>query len=332
MKTLLIAALLASCVLATGERDYEAMFREFKSTHLKAYDTVADESLSFQTFVENMKIAEELQASNPLATFGVNQFADMSEAEFSTRFLDAAYYQRVLSETYEEIEAPIADQIEARGNAIDWRSKGAVTPVKNQGSCGSCWAFSTTGNIEGQWFIQHKKLTPLSEQELVSCDKTDSGCNGGLMDNAFNWLIRNRKGQIVTQASYPYVSGSGSNPACRTGELDRMTVGATITGYNHLAKSEDTLAASVLKVGPIAIALDASSFKSYTGGIVTNCISKTMNHGVLAVGFNDNNVPPFWIIKNSWGTGWGEKGYIRVAKGSNQCLLNSYSTTAVVKK
>ena len=256
----------------------------------------------------------------------------MPEAQFANRFLDEAYFTHVSNQQYDEVEAPLADQIEARGNAIDWRTKGAVTPVKNQGSCGSCWSFSTTGNIEGQQFIHNKKLTPLSEQMLVSCDKTDSGCNGGLMDNAFNWLIKNRKGQIVTSAAYPYVSGSGSNPACRAGELDKMAVGATITSYTHLAKSEDTLAAYVLKTGPIAIALDASSFKSYTSGIMTNCVSSRMNHAVLAVGFNDNNVPPYWIIKNSWGTSWGEKGYIRIAKGSNQCLLNSYSTTAVVKK
>lgn len=332
VKSLFVAALLASCVLATGERDYEAMFREFKATHLKAYASVGEESSSFKNFVSNMKQAETLQASNPLATFGVNAFADMSEEEFSRRFLDAAYYTRVSNEQYEEVEAPLADRIAARGAAIDWRAKGAVTPVKNQGSCGSCWAFSATGNIEGQWFLQHDELAPLSEQELVSCDKTDAGCNGGLMDNAFNWLIRNRKGQIVTQDAYPYVSGGGSNPTCRTGELDKMAVGATIVGYNHLAKSEDTLAAFVLKTGPIAIALDASSFQSYKSGIVTNCVSSRMNHGVLAVGFDDNNVPPYWIIKNSWGTSWGEAGYIRVAKGSNQCLLNSYSTTAIVQK
>ena len=203
----------------------------------------------------------------------------------------------------------------------------AVTHVKNQAQCGSCWAFSSTGGIEGQWFLAGNTLTSVAEQELVSCDKTDSGCNGGLMDNAFAWLQSAKNGQIVTEASYPYTSGGGVSGQCKYSSS--MPVGATISGHADLPHDEDQMAAWMMTNGPISIAVDATSFQSYTGGILSNCISQQLDHGVLAVGVTDS----YWIIKNSWGASWGEAGYIRVAKGTNQCLLkNSPCHPKVTKK
>ena len=331
MKALLLIAVFSAVALAS--KDYDAMFREFKATHLKSYATEAEESTRFKNFVANMKKAEVLQAANPLATFGANQFADMSEAEFKSRINGAEYFKEAMAKVDESkaLTASIADRVAASGVIIDWRAKGVVTPVKNQGSCGSCWAYSANGNIEAMWAIAGNPLTALSEQLLTSCDTIDHGCNGGLMDNAFNWLINFRKGEVITEAAYPYVSGSGRNPACKPkSELDALPVGAVIKGYDHIARSEDTLASYVQKVGPLSVAVDATTFQSYRGGIVTSCINRQINHGVLAVGYDDINVPPYWIIKNSWGTSWGESGYLRLAKGSNQCLINSYSTTAIV--
>ena len=331
MKALLLIAVFSAVALAN--KDYDAMFREFKATHLKAYADATEESQRFNNFVQNMKKSEVLQAANPLAVFGANQFADMSDAEFATRINGASFYKKAMAESTHTVEAPLADIVAAAGEKVDWRDKGAVTPVKNQGSCGSCWAFSATGNIESMWFIAGNPLTAVSDQQLTSCDTIDHGCNGGLMDNAYNWLLSARKGEIVTEAAYPYVSGSGSNPACKPKtEIDAMPVGAVITGIDHIARSEDTLASYVLKTGPMAVAVDATTFQSYRSGIVTSCVNRQINHGVLAVGYDDTNVPPYWIIKNSWGTSWGESGYLRLAKGSNQCLINSYATTAIVKK
>ena len=191
----------------------------------------------------------------------------------------------------------------------------------------SCWAFSSTGGIEGQWFLAGNTLTSVAEQELVSCDKTDSGCNGGLMDNAFAWLQSAKNGQIVTEASYPYTSGGGVSGQCKYSSS--MPVGATISGHADLPHDEDQMAAWMMTNGPISIAVDATSFQSYTGGIMSNCISQQLDHGVLAVGVTDS----YWIIKNSWGASWGEAGYIRVAKGTNQCLLkNSPCHPKVTKK
>lgn len=330
MKSLLLLAVFSAVALAA--KDYEQMFGEFKATHLKSYADAGEEATRFKNFVRNMKKAEAQQAANPLAVFGANKFADLSEAEFGAYSNGAEYFKKALAESTHTVEAPLADVVAAAGEKIDWREKGAVTPVKDQGACGSCWAFSAIGNIEGQAFLGGKPLTGLSEQLLNSCDTIDSGCRGGLMDNAFNWLINNRKGEVVTEAAYPYVSGSGSNPACKPkAELDAMPVGATLKSFNHLAKSEDTLAAYVLSTGPIAVAVDSTSFQSYRSGILTNCVNRQLTHAVLAVGFNDEHVPPYWIVKNSWGTSWGEGGYIRLAKGTNQCLINGYSTTAILK-
>jgi hypothetical protein len=171
-------------------------------------------------------------------------------------------------------------------------------------------------------------LTSLSEQELVSCDTIDSGCNGGLMDNAFTWLLSTHNGSIVTEASYPYVSGDGVVPAC---SMTNTAFGAQISSYQNIAKNESTMANFVYTSGPLSIAVYAETWQTYTGGIVTNCPQDQLDHGVLIVGFDDNNSPPYWIIKNSWGPTWGEQGYIRVEKGTGQCNIGTYQTTSIVK-
>jgi cathepsin F/cysteine peptidase B len=254
----------------------------------------------------------------------------MTAAEFKTRH-NAERHFAARKRSATPIEFGAAELRAAASQAIDWRAKGAVTAVKNQGQCGSCWSFSTTGGIEGQWFLAGNALTSLSEQELVSCDTNDSGGNGGLMDNAFDWLVSNRNGQIVTEASYPYVSGGGVVPAC-SANLASKAVGATITGHRDITQTEDQMASFVYSSGPLSIAVDASTWQTYMGGIVTNCPQGQIDHGVLIVGFDDAASTPYWIIKNSWTTSWGEAGYIRVQKGTDQCSITSYPTTSIVQK
>jgi len=334
MKMILVVALAA---LACAEVDYSSvnaapMWEEFKLTYGKKYASISEERARFANFERNLQIAAVRNTENPLASFGINKFFDQAPEEFkAARHNGDKYFAARLRES-RNLAAEFSQEaalaiIAATNSSLDWRQKGAVTAVKDQGQCGSCWAFSTTGNIEGQWQIKGNKLTPVSEQELVSCDTVDSGCNGGLMDNAFGWLVSAKKGQIVTEASYPYVSGNGNAPKCN---VNGKIVGATITGHQDIAKNEVQMAAWMTQHGPIAIAVDATTFQSYTGGIVTNCISQQIDHGVLLVGYGVSGTVNYWIIKNSWGASWGESGYIRVKQGSNQCLITSYPCSANV--
>jgi cysteine peptidase B len=321
MKTVFVLAAIVVVAMA-AEADYAKMFQDFKVKFGRVYASESENARRFQAFVENMKTAERLQAANPLATFGVNEFSDISAAEFKVRHNADKYYARVANK-------PGPEPIKTVGlpPSVDWRQKGAVTYVKNQGQCGSCWSFSTTGSIEGQWFLAGNTLTALSEQELVSCDTIDQGCNGGLMDDAFDWLVQYRNGQIVTESSYPYVSGGGNVPSC---DLSGKVVGAKIAGHQDIAHDETTMGNWVAKGGPLSIAVDATSWQTYTGGIMTNCQSVQLDHGVLIVGFQGSGSIPYWIIKNSWGASWGESGYIRVQFGTDQCLITKYPTTSIV--
>mmetsp|Transcript_68172 Transcript_68172/g.79317 ORF Transcript_68172/g.79317 Transcript_68172/m.79317 type:complete len:327 (+) Transcript_68172:61-1041(+) len=323
LKALLLVALAIVAVSATSHLNaFRGEFEAFKVKYNRKYPSKKNEMHRFATFVSNLQKAAALNKTNPLATFGINAFTDMTEAEFKRYHNAAEHYAR--RGDVKRVENLALES--AAGKKIDWREKGAVTAVKNQGQCGSCWTFSATGNIEGQHFIKHGKLVSLSEQEIVSCDTLGDGCNGGLMDLAFEWLINSRGGNIDTEASYPYASASGTAPSCR---LTGRTVGAKISSYRDIAQSETAIANELYSTGPISIAVDATSWQSYQGGILTNCISQQVDHGVLAVGFDDSYSTPYWIIKNSWGADWGESGYIRVAKGSDQCLITSAPSTAV---
>jgi len=215
--------------------------------------------------------------------------------------------------------------------AVDWRSHGLVADVKNQGSCGSCWAFSTVVSIEGQHAKSTGTLATLSEQNLVDCVKgvrlpNDTstccmGCQGGLMDDAFSYLVSSQHGAIDTEAAYPYTGRSGS---C---SFDASHSGATVGAWTDVPQGdEDALLDAVATVGPVSIAVDASiGWQLYFGGIMHGwlCSSnpKRMDHGVAIVGYGTERGTDYWIVRNSWGAGWGEHGYARVVRGKNACGL-----------
>merc|ERR1719171_2993418 len=176
--------------------------------------------------------AAELERQNPKAQFGMSPFADLTAAEFKQTHHN-------LNVTQKASPPPMfsdAEVAEALASSVDWRSRGAVTQVKDQGQCGSCWSFSSTGGIEGAWKLAGNSLTSVSEQELVSCDKIDSGCNGGLMDNAYQWLVSSKDGEIVTEESYPYTSGTGSSGSCKS--LSGKAIGAKISGKKDITSDE----------------------------------------------------------------------------------------------
>ncbi|VEN63981.1 unnamed protein product [Callosobruchus maculatus] len=215
---------------------------------------------------------------------------------------------------------------------FDWRQKNAVTEVKDQGMCGSCWAFSTTGNVEGQYAIKYGKLLEFSEQELVDCDKLDDGCNGGLMDNAYRTI--EKMGGLETEEDYPY---EAENEKCH---FVKSKSKVQLSGAVNISHDETDMAKWLVKNGPIAIAINANAMQFYVGGVSHPwkmlCSPKNLDHGVLIVGYGVHKYPkfnktlPYWIVKNSWGPRWGEQGYYRVYRGDGTCGLNQTPSSAIV--
>eukprot|EP00331_Platyophrya_macrostoma_P022186 CAMPEP_0176445430 /NCGR_PEP_ID=MMETSP0127-20121128/23697_1 /TAXON_ID=938130 /ORGANISM="Platyophrya macrostoma, Strain WH" /LENGTH=300 /DNA_ID=CAMNT_0017831215 /DNA_START=49 /DNA_END=947 /DNA_ORIENTATION=+ len=299
MKAVIIAfaALIALvCSMPTEMRNYVKMFEDFKAKHGRKYASASEEAMRLRHFVSNMKKAEKLAKLNPLATFGANEFADMSAAEFKVRHSAEKHYKAKAANRKPVANMFTEEQVKAAASSIDWRAKGAVTYVKNQGQCGSCWSFSSTGSIEGQWFLAGNTLVALSEQELVSCDTTD--------DDA----ARRREGPARAALALVLHVRHGALRApvdARRGGLhlllrEHVRHGLAVGNLGLVVLNEDQMATWMSTNGPISIGVDATSWQTYTSGIMTNCISSQVDHGVLAVGFDNTNSPPYWIIKNSW--------------------------------
>jgi cathepsin L len=255
-----------------------------------------------------------------LATFtkGVNKFADMTFEEFSKIYTSKALPKKTGHRSlFVKSNKPLAA-------SVDWRNKGAVTEVKDQGQCGSCWAFSTTGGLEGQWFLTKGDLVSLSEQNLVDCSGSygNNGCNGGLMDYGFEYIKDNG---IMGEDAYPYTAEDGD---C---QFDSSQVVATLSSYTDVPQGdEDALAQAIQSVGPISVGIDATeNFQMYSGGVLDDdsCDPYSLNHGVLAVGYGSN----YYIVKNSWASSWGENGYIKMSRNrDNQCGIASSASYPTV--
>jgi len=279
--------------------DVQQMFTEFMKNYKKNY--LGNEVFTrFNVFKSNVALIEEHNTQNLGWTLGVNQFADLTSEEFENQYLRYTPSRRTGNDTYVPTGEP---------NVVDWTDK--VTGVKDQGQCGSCWAFSTTGSLEGVHNIAKNELISLSEQQLVDCSGSsgNQGCNGGLMDNAFKWIIKN--GGIAAEEDYKYTAKDGT---CKTGVRSAVT----ISGYKDIpAKNEEALKTAI-GTYPISIAVDARKWQLYSGGVFSGCTGLIqLDHGVTAVALTDAS----WKVKNSWGTSWGEKGFIRLAVGNNQCGL-----------
>ena len=305
---------------------FTAWLLEHKPHYRNNVEKVADR---FKIFAKNLDKIREINAQNKSYYLGLTGLTDLTQEEYKQFYLNkelkSAKQTSTLPFTHANVEAV---------DKIDWRDKGAVTPVKNQGMCGSCWAFSSTGSMEGINFINSGKLISLSEEQLVNCDKTDHGCNGGLMDNAFKYVINN--GGIDTEADFPYHAFA----LWRTCPADKEGNHAvTITDYTDVpTKNKDALL-QALSAQPVSIAIEADHFvfQNYRGGIITeDTCGDTLDHGVLAVGFDTTADTPYWIVKNSWGASWGESGYVRLAINvtdtSGQCGILEHPVYPVINK
>eukprot|EP01087_Luapelamoeba_hula_P010134 TRINITY_DN266_c0_g1_i1.p1 TRINITY_DN266_c0_g1~~TRINITY_DN266_c0_g1_i1.p1 ORF type:complete len:347 (-),score=46.25 TRINITY_DN266_c0_g1_i1:104-1144(-) len=298
----------------------------FKSFHQRHYDNAEEEAARFAAFRENLRHLKTLNLRNPQAHFRLNKFADMTKEEFAGRYLLRSFTPKVAN-------APvIAASVDAPLPAsFDWRDKGAVTAVKNQGQCGSCWAFSATEAIESQWFLAGHPLPTLSEQQIVDCDqgRGDQGCNGGDTPTAYEYVIA--AGGLDTEASYPYTAEDG------TCQFKSSDVAAKITSWGYVTQNhnETQMQVTLVAKGPLSICVDASSWQFYEGGVITSECGRSLDHCVMITGFSNKEGWDFetyavWNIRNSWGADWGYSGYLYVQRGSDLCGVSDEVTLPVV--
>lgn len=351
MKSIIFLALMAVMLRTVKSKNLEERFTEWVKRFEIRVENDEHRTHMFRNWMQNDEYIDETNARNVSYTLGHNQFSGMNEEEFSVYLgystspetgreniknkIDEVkcltgcvkdYDAEHKLQTVQCVKGCLNDnevqeeEILTLTDSINWVEKGAVTPVKNQGQCGSCWSFSTTGALEGAYYIKYGKLESFSEQQLVSCDNfqhggKDHGCNGGLMDNAFMWIEKN--GGLCLETDYPYTSGdTKSAEACET--TCSIVSNSEITNYVDVESNSDEAMMMALNKQPVSIAIqaDQKDFQLYKSGVFTGTCGTKLDHGVLVVGYGSSDGEDYYLIKNSWGTTWGDQGYIKLGRGS----------------
>ncbi|XP_009390652.2 cysteine protease XCP1-like [Musa acuminata AAA Group] len=292
------------------------LFENWMAKHSKSYASFQEKLRKFGIFKDNLKHIDETNTERKSYWLGLNEFADMSHEEFEHRYLGLnTDLPKIKDVRFKARETFMYEKAANLPRSVDWRKKGAVTPVKNQGGCGSCWAFSTVAAVEGISQIVTGNLTSLSEQELIDCDTTfNHGCKGGLMDYAFAFIIAS--GGLRTEEDYPYLMEEGTCEEKRGG----LELVVTISGYEDVPRNSEESFLKTLAHQPVSVAVEASGrdFQFYRGGIFDGPCGTQLDHGVAAVGYGTSKGQDYIMVKNSWGPSWGEKGYIRMKRNTGK--------------
>ncbi|KAF7244247.1 hypothetical protein EG68_09792 [Paragonimus skrjabini miyazakii] len=323
LSTVSCLAFFVGCALAVSTvrvlDNARELYEQFKRDYGKRYVN-DDDQKRFAIFKDNLVRAQNYQLQEQgTARYGVTQFSDLTPEEFAAKFLSLRMD--------DQVERVQLNDLKPAPESVDWRKRGAVTPVENQGSCGSCWAFSVAGNVESQWFVKTGQLVSLSKQQLVDCDVKDSGCDGGFPPVTYGEVIR--MGGLEAQQNYPYI---GREQTCR---LDSSKLLAKVDGSIVLEANEEKQAAWLAEHGPTSVGLNANYLQFYQHGIShpsrSQCSPEWLNHGVLSVGYGNEGDITYWIIKNSWGAEWGESGYFRLYRGDGTCGIEKVVSSAIMR-
>ncbi|KAF7089134.1 hypothetical protein CFC21_092171 [Triticum aestivum] len=315
---LLFAILACACVLSAlaardlaDDRSIVARHEQWMAKYGRVYSDAAEKAHRLEVFKANVAFIESVNAGTDKFWLEANQFADITDDEFKA--------------THTGYKAPVGGSkgrktgfryanvsLDALPTSVDWRTKGAVTPIKDQGQCGCCWAFSTVASMEGIVKLSTGKLISLSEQELVDCDVDglDQGCEGGLMDNAFEFIIDN--GGLTTEGNYPY---TGTDDSCNSNK--ESNAAASIKGYEDVPANDEASLQKAVAAQPVSVAVDGGDnlFRFYKGGVLSGDCGTELDHGIAAVGYGiAGDGTKYWVMKNSWGASWGENGFIRMER------------------